>query len=220
MKSKTTIRWGEAAALVITIITLEFVYLNFYKIPERIVTNWSINGSPLGYGDRNAVCFYWAALVVSIIFLFSLISRIGKYKPVNKKAKLCYSLSLLAVQLFYTLPFLSIILWNIGIKTNFLSVFTFSGGVSLLLAGIIFSQIEKSWFFIEIKNRWTSANVTVWKSTHIFCVAICCVGGSIAVITSVLKPAIGFIAFVLTVGLIYPLAILYSYLHYKFLNKN
>ena len=167
MSKKTYIRWSEIVAIVLISLCLYFSLLHRQDIQDykgHLVTSWDFSGNPTGAGfSAGFIYTYWTIVSFVTLMIFISLSRIGKYTPKTTKSIRCYNLSLIATELFYAVPFATMIFWNIGGKINPTAVIIATAGCMLLFGTFLISQTEKGWF-TEIK---ISKSETVWKRTHL-----------------------------------------------------
>ena len=78
------------------------------------------------------------------------------------------------------------------------------------------SQTIKPNYFLGIRTPWTLENETVWKETHRMAGKMWFVGGLIVVFASlILEEQLNLIVFLIIVGIITLIPIIYSYLLFK-----
>jgi uncharacterized membrane protein len=177
MNKKLYIKWSEIASVVVIVSCLGFSYLHRANYDNEIVTSWDISGNPTGLWSVDFVCTYWSIITVATLVLFMIMSRIGKYEPLTKKAVRCYNLSLLATELFFAIPFLAIISWNTGIRMNPNSVFVATFGGALLFGSFLISQTVKGWFTEIIRYKQASGNDALWRRIHLLVAIVLGISG-------------------------------------------
>jgi uncharacterized membrane protein len=204
----------------IAIMAIPFIYLAYLwnALPEKIPIHWNIKGEIDGWGTKDKLIVILLTLTVFVYLLLQVVSRIDPKGKLEKMGNKLYHIK------FFTMLVMSLlavfILYSVQNQTgsNTKALFALMG---FLFVGFgNYFQTLKPNYFIGIKTPWTLENETVWKETHKLGGKLWFFGGAVlTTLVLVLPISYGFTVFMLGIGILVIVPVVFSYLRFKDLKK-
>lgn len=153
--------------VIVTIILLSFAIAGYFypQMPERMASHWNARAEVDGYMSKFWGLFLMPFISLGLSALLLVIPKIDPLKANIEKFKRYYYgfVILLLIFLFYL--YLLTILWNLGLRFNFIQLLVPAFGVLFYFCGVLIGKAKRNWF-IGIRTPWTLSNEKVWDKTH------------------------------------------------------
>ncbi len=184
----------------------------FYpSLPDTVPTHWNSSGEVDGYGSKLFGAFGLPAISLGLYVMFLVIPYIDPKRQNYAGFKSTYQFMKYLIIMFFvgievmTLLIASGVIVNKPIFTQIM--------VSLLfiLIGNVMGRFKHN-YFVGIRTPWTLANEEVWRKTHRLAAPLWVFGGIINILLVFM--GINF-NFVIIVGIIAIVPIVYSYIAYQ-----
>ena len=198
------------AIILLSIIGTAFIY---NKLPDKIPSNWGINGEINEYQGKSFV-YITAIFPLFIHLLLKVLPKVDPKRESFEKHKKGYSIISITIIVFIILMHWVTIIYSLGYDINIPMSVQILIGIMFLAMGNYMPQIRHN-YFLGIKTPWTLASESVWKKTHMVGGYVFFLIGLIFVFSGIVFTNISFYiaigaTIVSTIGLT-----AYSYLLYK-----
>jgi len=135
------------------------------RLPETVVTHWSLRGVPDGYSSR-----FWAVALMPIVMLamtglFSVLPKMDPRRENYAKFLDSYWLIANAILVFMGVAHVLILANGLGYTVQVDRLLPLGVGLLFAFLGNYLTRIEPNWF-IGIRTPWTLSSETVWRKTH------------------------------------------------------
>jgi len=122
------------------------------------------------------------------------------------------------MMLFLFYLYILTILWNIGVRFNFVHLLVPIFSIFFYYCGILIQKAQRNWF-IGIRTPWTLSNEEVWNKTHKIGGKLFKIAGIISLIGILLPEyALFFVICPVIIASLFP--VIYSYFAYQKLTKS
>jgi uncharacterized membrane protein len=153
--------------LIVGIIVLSFAlgaYIYPY-LPDVVASHWNAQGVADGYMPKFFAVFIMPVISVFLLVLFMVLPRIDPKKKNIEKFRTHFDIFIFIVFLFLFYINALFIIWNLGVRFDFIQVL--SPGFALLFyyCGILMEHSKRNWF-IGMRTPWTMSSDKVWDKTH------------------------------------------------------
>jgi len=149
------------------IILLSFA-IGFYfypQIPERMASHWNAKGEADGYMPKFWGLFLMPLISLAMALLLLLIPRLDPLKENIEKFRKYFDGFIIFILLFLFYLNILVIIWNLGMRFNFIHKTAPAFSALFYYLGILVSNAKRNWF-IGIRTPWTLSSETVWDKTH------------------------------------------------------
>ena len=203
--------------LIWVIILSPFLFVAYFwdKFPSQIATHFGMDGQPNDYSSKVTGLILFPGINVLMYFLFIVLPKIDpsrkNYGLFQDKFKIIRTL-LHALLSYITMV---TVFYSLGYQFNIEYVLFYGLLAFFLVMGNYLGNVRHN-YFIGIRTPWTLSNETVWKNTHRLTAKIW-VGGSLLmmVIYPFLPQEISGTAFMIFIGAIAIIPIVYSFLDFR-----
>lgn len=203
--------------LIWVIILSPFLFVAYFwdKFPSQIATHFGMDGQPNDYSSKVTGLILFPGINVLMYFLFIVLPKIDpsrkNYGLFQDKFKIIRTL-LHALLSYITMV---TVFYSLGYQINIEYVLFYGLLAFFLVMGNYLGNVRHN-YFIGIRTPWTLSNETVWKNTHRLTAKIW-VGGSLLmmVIYPFLPQEISGTAFMIFIGAIAIIPIVYSFLDFR-----
>ena len=159
------LRKSEIISLVIVIISL-IIGIYFYPLmPEKVASHWNAKGEVDGYMSKFGGLFLMPVISLVLLLLFIIIPKIDPLKHNIEKFRKYFDGFIVLMMLFLFYLYILTILWNIGVRFNFVHLLVPIFSIFFYYCGILIQKAQRNWF-IGIRTPWTLSNEQVWNKTH------------------------------------------------------
>ncbi len=152
------------------------------RLPERIVTNWGMDGQPSGYTPKAFAVF--GIPIMSAVFFFICCIYASRLEKKDQAGKLAPVLRLIFVPTLY-LAQGTILLSALGKLKDIRSIVFVILSVTMIVLGNYMPKIRKNWI-VGIRTPHILSSDEIWDRTHRFGGVVITVCGLIALVTSLL----------------------------------
>lgn len=204
-------------AIVLLAIPFGYAAYIYAGLPATIPIHFNYKGEADGFGSKDSIFLAPSILGAVGLFTFFLLSNIKNFDPKRLKDTDDGLFKKFALFIVAFLSVLGLII-TISATTPSLNV------TKLLLPFIGFAFAAMGWYmpkihqnyFAGFKLPWTLENVDNWNETHKVAGKVWMLGGLIqAIATILLPPKIGFICFMIAIGIMVIVPTLFSYQMFK-----
>jgi uncharacterized membrane protein len=203
--------------LIWVIILSPYLFVAYFwdKFPSQIATHFGMDGQPNDYSSKVTGLILFPGINVLMYFLFIVLPKIDpsrkNYGLFQDKFKIIRTL-LHALLSYITMV---TVFYSLGYQFNIEYVLFYGLLAFFLVMGNYLGNVRHN-YFIGIRTPWTLSNETVWKNTHRLTAKIW-VGGSLLmmVIYPFLPQEISGTAFMIFIGAIAIIPIVYSFLDFR-----
>lgn len=137
------------------------------QLPETFASHWNVAGQADGSMPKSAGAFFVPGMMLFFLVLYTLIPRIDPLKENLGKFRKEYDLLWCALIAFLAYIHAIMLLWNLGMRFEFVRWMTPAFAVLWYVLGIVMGRAKRNWF-VGIRTPWTLANDLVWDKTHTF----------------------------------------------------
>jgi len=199
----------------LAIIVFSFIVAVFcYPLmPEKMASHWGMSGEVNGYMPKFWGLFLMPIVSLIIFALFVFIPKIDPMKENFAKFRKYFDWFIVLFEIFLLYIYILTLLWNIGIKFDFVFAIVPATALLFYYIGIMIERSERNWF-VGIRNPWTLSSDIVWKKTHKLGGRLFKVAGLVA-FSGILFPECAFLLFILPVIIFAIFINFYSYFIFK-----
>ena len=158
---------NKTKIIIFLIILLSFA-IGFYfypQMPERMVSHWNAKGEADGYMPKTWGLFLMPFISLAMALLLFLIPKLDPLKENIEKFRKYFDVFIILILLFLFYLNILVIVWNLGVRFNFIYATTPAFSVLFYYIGILIGNAKRNWF-IGIRTPWTLSSETVWDKTH------------------------------------------------------
>jgi uncharacterized membrane protein len=198
-------------------IIIPFIYLgiNYDTLPERVPTHFGLDGTANGWSDKSTLWVMPAGLCAFLYVLMFLIPVLDPKKRIALMGKKYNQLRAIFAIFFSLLSIYLIYISKEGSLEN-PNVFFAILGLLFLMFGNYLQALRENYFF-GIRTPWTLESEVVWRKTHRLGARLWVSGGLLTIILSAVirNSLILGISFLVIVGIMSIIPIVYSYIEYR-----
>lgn len=200
----------------LVIVALPFLYLEYIwaSLPEIVPIHWNINGEADKMGSKSGLWMIPILLPLLTYVIFTIMPLIDPKGRIEKMGGKFHQLKFLFIVFMSALAMFIIYSAQSQDLTNGNMVYALIG-LFFMGIGNYFKTIKAN-YFIGIRTPWTLESEAVWKNTHQLAGKLWFVGGFLAVVSSfIFSGQVGSIVFLVIVGIIAIVPIVFSYLEFQ-----
>jgi len=193
--------------------------ISFYSLlPDKVASHWNAKGEVDGYMSKFGGLFLMPVISLVLLLLFIIIPKIDPLKHNIEKFRKYFDGFIVLMMLFLFYLYILTILWNIGVRFNFVHLLVPIFSIFFYYCGILIQKAQRNWF-IGIRTPWTLSNEQVWNKTHKIGGILFKIAGIISLIGILLPEyALFFVICPLIIASLFP--VIYSYFAYQKLTKS
>ena len=212
------LRKSEIISLLIIMISF-IIGISFYSLlPDKVASHWNARGEVDGYMSKFGGLFLMPIISLVLLLLFIIIPKIDPLKHNIEKFRKYFDGFIVLMMLFLFYLYILTILWNIGVRFNFVHLLVPIFSIFFYYCGILIQKAQRNWF-IGIRTPWTLSNEEVWNKTHKIGGKLFKIAGIISLIGILLPEyALFFVICPLIIASLFP--VIYSYFAYQKLTKS
>lgn len=212
------LRKSEIISLLIIMISF-IIGISFYSLlPDKVASHWNARGEVDGYMSKFGGLFLMPVISLVLLLLFIIIPKIDPLKHNIEKFRKYFDGFIVLMMLFLFYLYILTILWNIGVRFNFVHLLVPIFSIFFYYCGILIQKAQRNWF-IGIRTPWTLSNEQVWNKTHKIGGILFKIAGIISLIGILLPEyALFFVICPLIIASLFP--VIYSYFAYQKLTKS
>lgn len=212
------LRKSEIISLLIIMISF-IIGIYFYSLlPDKVASHWNARGEVDGYMSKFGGLFLMPIISLVLLLLFIIIPKIDPLKHNIEKFRKYFDGFIVLMMLFLFYLYILTILWNIGVRFNFVHLLVPIFSIFFYYCGILIQKAQRNWF-IGIRTPWTLSNEQVWNKTHKIGGILFKIAGIISLIGILLPEyALFFVICPLIIASLFP--VIYSYFAYQKLTKS
>ena len=212
------LRKSEIISLLIIMISF-IIGISFYSLlPDKVASHWNAKGEVDGYMSKFGGLFLMPVISLVLLLLFIIIPKIDPLKHNIEKFRKYFDGFIVLMMLFLFYLYILTILWNIGVRFNFVHLLVPIFSIFFYYCGILIQKAQRNWF-IGIRTPWTLSNEEVWNKTHKIGGKLFKIAGIISLIGILLPEyALFFVICPLIIASLFP--VIYSYFAYQKLTKS
>lgn len=212
------LRKSEIISLLIIMISF-IIGIYFYSLlPDKVASHWNARGEVDGYMSKFGGLFLMPIISLVLLLLFIIIPKIDPLKHNIEKFRKYFDGFIVLMMLFLFYLYILTILWNIGVRFNFVHLLVPIFSIFFYYCGILIQKAQRNWF-IGIRTPWTLSNEEVWNKTHKIGGKLFKIAGIISLIGILLPEyALFFVICPLIIASLFP--VIYSYFAYQKLTKS
>ncbi|HQM79375.1 MAG TPA: SdpI family protein [Candidatus Syntrophosphaera sp.] len=212
------LRKSEIISLLIIMISF-IIGISFYSLlPDKVASHWNAKGEVDGYMSKFGGLFLMPVISLVLLLLFIIIPKIDPLKHNIEKFRKYFDGFIVLMMLFLFYLYILTILWNIGVRFNFVHLLVPIFSIFFYYCGILIQKAQRNWF-IGIRTPWTLSNEQVWNKTHKIGGILFKIAGIISLIGILLPEyALFFVICPLIIASLFP--VIYSYFAYQKLTKS
>lgn len=212
------LRKSEIISLLIIMISF-IIGIYFYSLlPDKVASHWNARGEVDGYMSKFGGLFLMPIISLVLLLLFIIIPKIDPLKHNIEKFRKYFDGFIVLMMLFLFYLYILTILWNIGVRFNFVHLLVPIFSIFFYYCGILIQKAQRNWF-IGIRTPWTLSNEEVWNKTHKIGGKLFKIAGIISLIGILLPEyALFFVICPVIIASLFP--VIYSYFAYQKLTKS
>lgn len=212
------LRKSEIISLLIIMISF-IIGISFYSLlPDKVASHWNARGEVDGYMSKFGGLFLMPVISLVLLLLFIIIPKIDPLKHNIEKFRKYFDGFIVLMMLFLFYLYILTILWNIGVRFNFVHLLVPIFSIFFYYCGILIQKAQRNWF-IGIRTPWTLSNEQVWNKTHKIGGILFKIAGIISLIGILLTEyALFFVICPVILASLFP--VIYSYFAYQKLTKS
>jgi len=212
------LRKSEIISLLIIMISF-IIGISFYSLlPDKVASHWNAKGEVDGYMSKFGGLFLMPVISLVLLLLFIIIPKIDPLKHNIEKFRKYFNGFIVLMMLFLFYLYILTILWNIGVRFNFVHLLVPIFSIFFYYCGILIQKAQRNWF-IGIRTPWTLSNEQVWNKTHKIGGKLFKIAGIISLIGILLPEyALFFVICPVIIASLFP--VIYSYFAYQKLTKS
>jgi len=212
------LRKSEIISLLIIMISF-IIGISFYSLlPDKVASHWNARGEVDGYMSKFGGLFLMPIISLVLLLLFIIIPKIDPLKHNIEKFRKYFDGFIVLMMLFLFYLYILTILWNIGVRFNFVHLLVPIFSIFFYYCGILIQKAQRNWF-IGIRTPWTLSNEQVWNKTHKIGGILFKIAGIISLIGILLPEyALFFVICPVIIASLFP--VIYSYFAYQKLTKS
>ena len=212
------LRKSEIISLLIIMISF-IIGISFYSLlPDKVASHWNARGEVDGYMSKFGGLFLMPIISLVLLLLFIIIPKIDPLKHNIEKFRKYFDGFIVLMMLFLFYLYILTILWNIGVRFNFVHLLVPIFSIFFYYCGILIQKAQRNWF-IGIRTPWTLSNEQVWNKTHKIGGILFKIAGIISLIGILLTEyALFFVICPVILASLFP--VIYSYFAYQKLTKS
>ncbi len=212
------LRKSEIISLLIIMISF-IIGIYFYSLlPDKVASHWNARGEVDGYMSKFGGLFLMPIISLVLLLLFIIIPKIDPLKHNIEKFRKYFNGFIVLMMLFLFYLYILTILWNIGVRFNFVHLLVPIFSIFFYYCGILIQKAQRNWF-IGIRTPWTLSNEEVWNKTHKIGGKLFKIAGIISLIGILLPEyALFFVICPVIIASLFP--VIYSYFAYQKLTKS
>jgi len=212
------LRKSEIISLLIIMISF-IIGISFYSLlPDKVASHWNAKGEVDGYMSKFGGLFLMPVISLVLLLLFIIIPKIDPLKHNIEKFRKYFNGFIVLMMLFLFYLYILTILWNIGVRFNFVHLLVPIFSIFFYYCGILIQKAQRNWF-IGIRTPWTLSNEQVWNKTHKIGGILFKIAGIISLIGILLPEyALFFVICPVIIASLFP--VIYSYFAYQKLTKS
>jgi len=193
--------------------------ISFYSLlPDKVASHWNAKGEVDGYMSKFGGLFLMPVISLVLLLLFIIIPKIDPLKHNIEKFRKYFDGFIVLMMLFLFYLYILTILWNIGVRFNFVHLLVPIFSIFFYYCGILIQKAQRNWF-IGIRTPWTLSNEQVWNKTHKIGGILFKIAGIISLIGILLTEyALFFVICPVILASLFP--VIYSYFAYQKLTKS
>jgi uncharacterized membrane protein len=193
--------------------------ISFYSLlPDKVASHWNAKGEVDGYMSKFGGLFLMPVISLVLLLLFIIIPKIDPLKHNIEKFRKYFDGFIVLMMLFLFYLYILTILWNIGVRFNFVHLLVPIFSIFFYYCGILIQKAQRNWF-IGIRTPWTLSNEQVWNKTHKIGGILFKIAGIISLIGILLPEyALFFVICPVILASLFP--VIYSYFAYQKLTKS
>ncbi len=199
--------------IILIAISLLGTFLVFDRLPDKVPSNFNIDGEIDRYDDKESVIFT-GVLPLLVYLLMKFLPKIDPKRESYLKHKKAYKITQMIIVLFLIMVQWIIIMVALGFNINVEIIIKLGIGILFIVIGNFMGQIRQNYFF-GIKTPWTLANETVWKKTHRVSGFTFLIGGLIILASSFTQGIIATVLLMAAIAIAALYPIVYSYIIYR-----
>ena len=203
----------------LAVVSLLIAVIAYPFLPEQIPFHFDSTGRVDRYGGAWTI-FLMPAVIVFLILSAEIARNLDPKKQAYQKfSKQYYGIHFIVSLLFIVLE-IYIIAVSVGIEVlNINHLMPFVMGILFMALGNSMPKFKHN-YFCGIRTCYTIANEEVWFRTHRFAGKLWFVGGIAMMLTVFLPTNVIMIAFLVIVGVIAIIPVIYSYFVYQRIERN
>ncbi len=201
------------------IVFFSFILATFsYRyMPEKMVTNWSLQGEPSGYISR-----FWGVAIMPLVglilfLIFLVIPKIDPLKTNLEKFRTYFDKLIASIFLFLLYLYILTLIWNTGREFNMVRVIVPAFFLLWYGLAVLLEKSKRNWF-VGIRTPWTLSSDQVWEKTHSLGSRLLKVS-SLMALMGVFFPKAAIFLVIVPMALSFIFLSAYSYFVFRQLNK-
>lgn len=159
------LRKTDLQALAIAIIAIAAGFYVYGRLPGRVASHWSAQGTANGYAPRIVGAFLMPAIGLLLWLFFIAIPCIDPKRANIELFRKYFDRFIILLLLFLLYLYGLTIAWNLGLRFNMVRFLAPAFAVIFYNAGILISHAKQNWT-IGIRTPWTLESEIVWDRTH------------------------------------------------------
>ena len=200
-------------SFLITVIPLIIGLILWNKLPDRIATSFGMNGNATGYSSKLFAVLGLPLILLALNFVcIFATSADPKVKNINKAL---FSIIISIVPASSVVCATAIYSNALGYNLNVGNIIPVLIGIMFIILGFALPKCKQN-YTIGIKLPWTLHDENNWDRTHHLAGKLWVIGGTIMIISGILKWEILFISIILILVII---PTIYSYVLYRIKSK-
>jgi len=202
--------------VILILIVIGFVIGMFFysSLPSRVPIHWNAQGQIDGYGSKFFGTFGIPLMNLGIYLLFLVLPYIDPKRKNYESFQSTYQyLKYLLIVFFLGLEMTTLLIAT-GVVDNTPVLIQILISLLFISLGNVMGRFKPN-YFVGIKTPWTLANEQVWRKTHRMAGPIWVIGGTLNILLAVTGMTFNGIAFIIIIGALAILPIVYSYIIYQ-----
>lgn len=205
--------------LIWIIILTPYLFVAYFwkQFPEQIPTHFGIDGAPDDYSGKAVGLMLFPGVNILMYIFFLVMPKIDPSKKgqVFYQDKNKYMIVRAVIHSMMSFVFMTVVFYSLGYHFNITTMIFYGMLVFFLLLGNYMGNVRHN-YFIGIRTPWTLSNEAVWTSTHRLTAKLWVLSSILMMaVLPFVSTKIASIAFMIYVGTITIIPVVYSYLEFK-----
>ena len=140
------LRKSEIISLLIIMISF-IIGISFYSLlPDKVASHWNAKGEVDGYMSKFGGLFLMPVISLVLLLLFIIIPKIDPLKHNIENFRKYFDGFIVLMMLFLFYLYILTILWNIGVRFNFVHLLVPIFSIFFYYCGILIQKAQRNWF--------------------------------------------------------------------------
>jgi len=190
----------------------------YSQFPDRVVSHWNAAGEADGYMGKFLGIFLLPLVMVGVFLIYFVIPKVDPLKANIEVFRKYYNALWIFIFAFFVYIFGLTLIWNLGYQFNFTIAIIPAMAVLWFFLGVFLGKLKRNWS-VGIRTPWTISSDVVWEKTHKLGGRLFKIAAVISLFGLFFQGGIAFIMIIFPVIIVAVVAVIYSYVEYRKIEK-